>query len=107
MKRLIEEAAIRRSSRPFSLWIMSSECEGMKSGSVLISSLISACVKMSHIHLDLCHLQDDSVSVETRLFFRQKQLRRDGERVSSPAACVCQMMSFLSLPDEKFSPSEF
>lgn len=75
MKRLIEEAAIRRSSRPFSLWIMSSECEGMKSGSVLISSLISACVKMSHIHLDLCHLQDDSVSVETRLFFRQKQLR--------------------------------
>lgn len=88
MKRLIEEAAIRRSSRPFSLWIMSSECEGMKSGSVLISSLISACVKMSHIHLDLCHLQDDSVSVETRLFFRQKQLRRDGERVSSPAACV-------------------
>lgn len=83
MKRLIEEAAIRRSSRPFRALIMSS----LKSGSVIIiSSLVSAGVQMSKIRVDPGRWRDGSVPVENlELLFHVRRVSRNssGSRFSA------------------------
>lgn len=84
------------------LWMASSESEGVRSGSVIVSGLVSAWVEtvlplplVSNPELLLPQTRVSPSFLRFLICF-SGVLMRDGERLSSSAACVPPMMSFLS-----------